>query len=290
MNYIDLEGNKIETSTSQDSLLRTLYTHVWGRILLKPLVYPMVSSFIGRLLSMSLSTHLVPKFIESNKINMEPYVTRSYKSFNDFFCREINTDNRPFSQDEGDLLSPCDSRLSVYPITSSSRFMVKDTPYTVKSLLHSDRLAKRFEGGYLYLFRLCVDDYHRYSYCASGIKSNNYRIAGKLHTVNPIANDYVPIYKENSREYTVLHTKPFGDIVQMEVGALLVGKIKNHHGKCYINRGEEKGFFEYGGSTIILLVEQGKVNVPKQFLDHTEQGYETIVRMGQTVGTSACES
>ena len=109
----------------------------------------------------------------------------------------------------------------------------------------------------------------------------------KLHTVNPIANDYYPIYKENSREYTTLHTQAFGDVIVMEVGALMVGKIVNHHGACTVRRGEEKGYFQFGGSTVILLLKAGAAQLDQDILDNSREGVETVVRMGEKIG-QAC--
>uniref|UniRef100_UPI00163D6409 phosphatidylserine decarboxylase n=1 Tax=Klebsiella pneumoniae TaxID=573 RepID=UPI00163D6409 len=92
-------------------------------------------------------------------------------------------------------------------------------------LLRDEKLAADYANGYILIFRLTVDDYHRYCYVADGKKEETVSIPGVLHTVNPVANDYFPIYKENGREYSILHSEVFGDIVMLEVGALLVGKI-----------------------------------------------------------------
>ena len=102
--------------------------------------------------------------------------------------------------------------------------------------------------------------------------------------MNPIANDYFPIYKENSRSYTIIKTELFGDIIQMEVGALCVGKIVNYHERKKVNRGEEKGKFEFGGSTVILLIEKNKVEIEQSILQNTKEGFETLIRMGQAIG------
>ena len=134
------------------------------------------------------------------------------------------------------------------------------------------------------IFRLTVDDYHRYCYVADGIKEDNVFIQGVLHTVNPLANDYFPIYKENSREYSILHTKEFGDIVMMEVGALLVGKIVNHHRKYRVLRGQEKGYFEFGGSTVVLLVKKNTVQIDADILENSAQNIETVVKFGEKIG------
>ena len=107
---------------------------------------------------------------------------------------------------------------------------------------------------------------------------------GVLHTVNPIANDYFPIYKENAREYSILRNQEFGDILMMEVGALLVGKIVNHHGKAHVSRGQEKGYFQFGGSTVVLLLKAGVVEIDEDILENSRAGIETVVKYGEKIG------
>lgn len=286
MNYIDLEGNKIEDTAEEEKLLNFLYTNPLGRILLKPLVRPAISKLAGKFLSTRFSTRLIGSFIKKNHIGMKQYEATTYHSFNEFFTRKMKKGYRPFSGNPDILISPCDCKATVYPIRENTTFSVKHTEYTLRSLLRSRKLAKRFQGGYAYILRLTVDDYHRYIYAASGKQSKSYRINGTFHTVNPVANDYLPIYKENTREYTVIHTREFSDIVQMEVGALLVGKIKNHKHSCHVHRGEEKGYFEYGGSTIILLTMKDTVLPRKDLLTNTAEGYETRLLQGHPLGTS----
>lgn len=284
MDYIDLQGKKVSNITNQDKLLSFLYTNIFGRMLLKPLIQPQVSKLAGRYLSSAHSKWLISKFIERNEINMDIYEECDYSSFNDFFTRKIKPDCRPVPEDLDVLISPCDCLATVYPIQENTTFSIKNTEYTLRSLLRSPRLAKRFRGGYAYVLRLTVEDYHRYLYSVSGKQSKNYHIDGTYHTVNPIANDYLPIYKENTREYTVIHSKEFGDVLQMEVGALLVGKISNHKQSTIVTRGEEKGFFEYGGSTIVVLTQKGRVTPRSDLLTNSKNGYETKVLQAHPLG------
>ena len=284
MDYIDLQGKKVSNITNQDKLLSFLYTNIFGRMLLKPLIQPQVSKLAGRYLSSAHSKWLISKFIERNEINMDIYEECDYSSFNDFFTRKIKPDCRPVPEDLDVLISPCDCLATVYPIQENTTFSIKNTEYTLRSLLRSPRLAKRFRGGYAYVLRLTVEDYHRYLYSVSGKQSKNYHIDGTYHTVNPIANDYLPIYKENTREYTVIHSKEFGDVLQMEVGALLVGKISNHKQSTVVTRGEEKGFFEYGGSTIVVLTQKGRVTPRSDLLTNSKNGYETKVLQAHPLG------
>ena len=284
MDYIDLQGKKVSNITNQDKLLSFLYTNIFGRMLLKPLIQPQVSKLAGRYLSSAHSKWLISKFIERNEINMDIYEECDYSSFNDFFTRKIKPDCRPVPEDLDVLISPCDCLATVYPIQENTTFSIKNTEYTLRSLLRSPRLAKRFRGGYAYVLRLTVENYHRYLYSVSGKQSKNYHIDGTYHTVNPIANDYLPIYKENTREYTVIHSKEFGDVLQMEVGALLVGKISNHKQSTVVTRGEEKGFFEYGGSTIVVLTQKGRVTPRSDLLTNSKNGYETKVLQAHPLG------
>ena len=281
------DGRVVDIPGGQDQLLARLYTTVWGRALLRPLVSPIVSRAAGWFLSTRLSKGLIAPFIRSNHIDMSQFPEEDYASYNAFFSRKIKPELRPINQDPDALISPCDSKLTVLPVTLEGVFTLKNTRYTVQSLLQSEALTRKYEGGLALIFRLTVDDYHRYCYIADGEKNANTRIPGVLHTVNPIANDVYPIYVQNSREYSLLRTASFGDVLMMEVGALLVGKIVNHHGKAHVRRGQEKGYFQFGGSTVVLLLEKGRAQVDEDILRNSCEGFETIVKMGEKIGQKA---
>lgn len=308
------DGRLIGKGDGQERLLGLLYGNCFGRVLLKMLTRPAVSKAAGWFLSSRVSCLLIGPFVQKHGIRLEEFEPDvgtaekkrkpsavgkifgsgvagqksdklQYHSYNEFFSRKIRPELRPINQNPQHLISPCDSKLTVLPITQKQRFTLKHTGYTVASLLRNKQLAREFEGGYAMIFRLTVDDYHRYCYVADGSKSENVRIPGVFHTVNPIANDYFPIYKENAREYTVLQSSVFGKMIQMEVGALLVGKIVNHHGKSTVRRGQEKGYFQFGGSTVVLLVKAGVVQVDEDILENSRAGIETVVKMGEKIGS-----
>lgn len=290
MKYMDLKGRCYEEETFQDKFLKLLYGTFVGRIKLKILTKPWVSRLGGAFLSAACSKCLIERFIRKNRIDMREYEDRTYTSYNDFFTRRIKPGKRPLPEDENILFSPCDCKVSVYPITEDTSFCVKDTVYTVESLLRSKKIAGHFENGYAVILRLTVDDYHRYCYIDNGTKSKNYFIKGKYHTVNPVANDYVSIYKENAREFTMMKTEHFGDAVQMEVGALMVGRIVNHHEEGVMHRGMEKGYFEFGGSTIVLLLQGDKVEIDPCLIERTQAGCETKIKQGQRLGAARKQS
>lgn len=286
MKYIDLEGNEIEKTTGQDKLLKTMYTTSFGRSIVKGLISPWVSYVGGEILSSRLSTVLIPSFIKKNNIQMEDYEEQYYSSYNEFFTRKIRKELRPINEDSNTLISPSDGKVSAYQITDKLIVPIKNSQYTVASLIRNKELAKQYKGGYLVIIRLTVDDYHRYCYPATGQKSQNIHINGVFHTVNPIALEHAKIYKENTREYSVLVTENFGDIIQMEIGALMVGKIVNYHESAEVTKGQEKGRFEFGGSSIALLLDANKVKIREDLLTNTERGFETMIHMGQAIGYS----
>lgn len=280
----DRNGRITGNDSLQDRFLTRLYGSRTGRFLLKPLVSPAVSSFMGKILDSRISAGIVPAFIKNTGIDMRDYEPAEYISYNDFFTRKIREGARVLDPDTEAFVSPCDSRLSVYPIDQHSAVKIKHTAYTVESLLRNKVLAERFEGGYLWLYRLCVDDYHRYIYIDDGEESRHIRIPGVLHTVNPVANDVYPIYKENTREYSLLRSRHFGTVLMMEVGALMVGKIENHSESFAVKRGQEKGNFAFGGSTIILMTQKDKVLPDQDILENSRRGIETRVHLGEKTG------
>lgn len=268
----------------ESSALRFLYKTVIGRLLLKPLTSRAVSNFVGKFMDSRLSKPLISRFVKKNGINLDDFYSDSFKCFNDCFTRRIKEDRRVIDMDKDAFISPCDALLSAYEIDENTRLNIKGSTYSVSDILVNPELAERYDGGVCLVFRLCVNHYHRYIYLDSGRKGGNLFIKGRLHTVRPIALESKPIFKQNCREYTVMHTDNFGEVTQIEVGAMLVGKIKNHHEDVEISRGEEKGMFLYGGSTIVLLVEKGKVSFDEKFFEATERGEETDVMMGERIG------
>lgn len=268
-----------------EHFLRFLYKTVLGRCLLKILTMRFISKSCGFLLDTKFSKVLIKNFIKKNNINTEEYYLDNINSFNDFFTRKIKEEYRKIDQDKGHLIAVCDGCLSAYQIKKGLVIPVKQSYYSVESLLNNKDLAEKYQDGICLVFRLGVNNYHRYIYLDDCQKEENIFIKGKLHTVRPIALETYPVFVQNSREYTLMHTGNFGDVTQIEVGALLVGKIKNYHEKGHFKKGEEKGLFLYGGSTIIVLLEKDKVKIDDIYFKNTLKGKETPVVLGQKIGT-----
>ena len=282
----DREGNPVTDScASQGKLLGLLYGTAPGRAALKLLTKPVVSQAAGYALEHPLSTIAIPPFVLKKHIRMADFAETHYRSFNAFFTRPVKPSARPVDRAPEVLISPCDAKLTVVPVDEETHFVIKGADYSLAALIGCKKLAARYRGGQVLIFRLTPDDYHRYCYpddCAVG---STRRIAGVLHTVNPVAAAHnVKVYHRNTRTVTMLNTEHFGRILQIEVGAMMVGKIVNHpHGER-VARGIEKGYFEFGGSTIVLVLPPDAVEMDAQILANSRNGAETVVKYGTGIG------
>lgn len=269
---------------NKDSLaLRFLYNTFLGRTILLLITRVFFSKVVTKFLDSRLSKILIPLFNKKYKINKNLYEKKRYKSFNDYFIRKKKEEYINIEKDSNVLISPCDCKISVYE-ANNKIFKIKHSFYNLESLLKSKMLSNEYNDGYVAICRLEPGDFHRYCYIDDGYHDAHKRIKGILHTVRPIAINKKNVFITNSRSYTVLETTNFGRVIQIEVGALMVGKIKNHHTNCGFKKGEEKGYFKYGGSTIILLFKKDMVEIDKELIDNTKNGYETIVSIGEKIG------
>ena len=271
--YFDLNDGKYIKNNDSISL-KFLYDTVLGRCILKIMTTKIVANICAKYMNSGFSKHRIKRFIKNNNINLDEYLEKDYKSFNDFFIRKIKPNKRKI--DSG-LIAVCDSKLSVYEVDSNSKFYIKNSVYTVDELIHDRNCYK-----YALVFRLCVDDYHHYIFPDDGKIINNKHINGKLHTVQPIAFKKYKVFSENDREVTFLNCSNLGNVCYVEVGAMIIGKIVNENKKSF-KKGEEKGHFEFGGSTVIMLVEKD-IKIDEKIIDNTKNGIETIVKLGQKIG------
>ena len=287
MRCLDRNGQEISAYENPTGLFRFLYDCAAGRLLLGGLVRPGVSRLAGRFMDSGFSRCLIAPFIRRSGIDMSQYETGPFRCFNAFFRRRILPGQRPETGDPAAIVSPCDGKVQVFAVDDGAQFEIKGIFYTMEQLLRSAELAERYRGGTLMLFRLSVDDYHRYAWPADGEATLPVRLDGVLHTVDPFAAERRPIYAENIREYCLIETRDRGCVLMMEVGALMVGRIVNHPVSGAVRRGEEKGYFEFGASSILLCFEKGAVIPDADLLRNTASGCETVVRLGERIGTAA---
>lgn len=229
----------------------------------------------------------IQQFIRQYGINTDEFERplESFTSFNDFFIRKLKASARPIDQTPDHLISPADSRLLAYEIKHDTLLPVKGRAFTLRELLRND-LADEYLGGRCLIFRLAPVDYHRFGYIDDGEQSPITVVKGFYRSVHPLAIwRQLPVFSENQREYCVLYTRNFGAVVHIDVGATGVGRIVQHQrqgGPC--RRGQEKGYFEFGGSTSILLFKPGSVKLDDDIASYSAQGIETLVRYGEKIG------
>lgn len=273
----------VKVTVNESFFLNFLYNTFLGRIILLFITRVSFSKIMTIFLNSRSSKLLINNFVNKYGINTEEFEEKKYKSFNDYFVRNKKEEYIKIENDSDVLISPCDCKMSVYN-ASDRNFKIKNVDYNLELLLKNNELALEYENSYVVICRLSPGDYHRYCYIDNGYHKENNKIKGILHTVRPIAVEKKKVFVTNSRSYTVLNTENFGKITQIEVGALMVGKIKNNYSNYQFKKGEEKGFFEYGGSTIILLVKKDDVKIDNYLINNTKKGYETKINIGNRIG------
>lgn len=275
--FYDLSKKEYLEIKNNNRSLKFLYNTVIGRFILKIMISKFPSKIYSIYMNSKFSKFKIKSFIKKNKINMEEYEQKEYKSFNDFFTRKIKTDSRKI---EDGMIAIADSKLLVYKIDNNLNFKIKNSIYTIDELIQDE--ASKYKNGYALVFRLDVTDYHHYIFPDDGVILKQKEIKGCLHTVQPLAFKKYKVFLENTRKVTFLDCNKLGNVCYIEVGAMMIGKITNHK-LTKFKRACEKGFFEFGGSTVILLVEKDKIKINKMILNNSEKEIETIVKLGMSL-------
>ena len=257
-----------------------LYNTFLGRILLK-LIFSRVwfSKLQAIYQNSKISKRKILPFILKYNVDMSVYENQSYNSFSDFFKRKRIIKNKTF---ENELIAIADSKLQVFSIQDNLELKIKQSIYSLNELIQDEQIAKKYKDGTCLIYRLSMDDYHRFMFLDDGNIINSKKIKGVLHTIRPISKRY-NVFCQNSRQVTFLNTKNFGRVIQIEVGAMLVGKIVNYK-KINFKRLEEKGYFDFGGSTIVQLFEKEKIKIDNDILIKSNEDIETKVEIGMKIG------
>jgi phosphatidylserine decarboxylase len=293
INYIDRQSSEIKTEkVAGESWLVWLYNNPIGELSLHTLVKrKFITSRYGEMMDSPESVDKIKPFVENYEVDLSIAQKQEFISFNDFFIRKLRPDSRPVNRDSNVVVSPADGKVLAYSNISKKDFIVKGYRFNVREFLKDDSLANKYKDGSLLLFRLCPADYHRFHFPVCGIVSPVSQIDGSYYSVNPMAiKKIVKIFCENKREYVTISTLNFGDVIMAEIGATLVGSIiQTYQGNLAV-KGEEKGYFEFGGSSIVLMFEKGRIKIDDDLLLYTKNNLETGVRMGERIGLSAIET
>lgn len=247
------------------------------------------SKLYGKYCDTKLSSKKIPAFVDEFNIDMDlaKKDIKDFTSFNDFFTRELISEARPITNDPDILISPGDGRLTAYEnIDLDNIVQIKGLTYSLRELIKDDSIASKYENGTCIILRLCPTDYHRFHFIDSGTIGPNHAIKGSYYSVNPIALKNIPkLFCENKREWSILKSDNFGDVLTIEVGATCVGSIiQTYSPNSKVNRGEEKGYFKFGGSTTILFLKKGVAKIDEDIIQQTKLGFECAVKLGEHIG------
>lgn len=294
--YIDRQTGRqeIEKVYGWKSLQILYGGNFFSRILssaLLPLVsrFPFFSAVYGTFQKSPRSVKKIVPFIKEFGVNTDEFLEpiSSFRSFNDFFIRRLKPEARPLDMDPEVVVIPADGRYYFYQeIDEFFEFNVKGERFSLLSLLGDPELAEYYVGGSMLIARLCPHDYHRFHFPCDCLPGESRLINGWLYSVNPIAlRKNIAILSQNKRRVCELQTERFGKVAYIEIGATCVGTIcETYIPNTYQRKGAEKGYFEFGASSLILLFAKGAVKFDEELLAATKKGLEVRCLLGQRMG------
>ena len=288
--------NKIEIEKVYgDGMVKFAYGNPIGRILGPVIASKMLSQLYGKSQDSLKSGQKVAPFLKNFNIPIDQYkkgsfkdnpIETSYRSFNEFFIRQFQEGERTFTEKDDEMGAFAEARYFGHAsMTDDLNVPVKGSMLRAVDLIGDPELAKDFIGGPLMIARLCPVDYHRYHYPDDGKTLKAFSVPGDLHSVNPLALKYrQDIFIKNERRVAILETEHFGKLAYIEVGATCVGKIVQSFDESQpFNKGDEKGYFLFGGSTVVLCGQKGKWAPSEDILTNTKAGIETYIQLGDVV-------
>ncbi len=236
------------------------------------------------------SARQIEPFIRKHHIDMTEFKPVTYRSFADFFDREFRPGVRKFPTAAHEMGAFAEARYFGWErVKPDQQFPIKGHSLSAAQILGDRERARSFGGGPVLLARLSPMDYHHVHYPDEGATSDHFRLGRSLWTVNWHALQNQPsILFRNERQINFLETRNFGRLAFVEIGALSVGRIVQSHAfNTAFQRGEEKSVFKFGGSAIIVFGQPGIWHPTDDLLEHTGDGIETLVRLGDTIGSSS---
>lgn len=287
--YVERDSGQIKTEkVAGERWLGWLYNNPVGEATLWGLAKrKVVSSIYGTMMDRPSSAEKIEPFVEEFNIDMGIAQQKQFKSFNDFFTRKLKNDARPVDIDSNIVVSPADGKVLAYSSIHNSDFIIKGYRFDIYSFLHDPAIAQKYIDGSMLVIRLAPNDYHRFHFPVGGKVSSLTRVDGDYYSVNPIAlRKKAEIFCLNKREFVIISSRQFGDVLMAEVGATMVGSIVQTYESDQVMKGQEKGFFKFGGSTVVLLFGKNKIRIDSDLLNNTKKGLETTVKVGERIGTA----
>lgn len=282
--YVDrATGERVTESVMGDGALKFAYETLLGRTLW-PVLFgsKFVSSLLGKYYDSPRSKKAIHSLasIPGCLVDEAEKPLEQYECFNEFFTRHLKRGARPLG--EG-VVSPADGRLMLYlNADADTPFPLKGAKRSLRSVFDSSAPKGRYD---IAVIRLAPVDYHRFHFpCDCILLGETKVVPGWYHSVNPIALIKAPdVYADNERQI-VKGRASFGEFYLVDVGAFGVGTIVQTFAGDSHKKGEEKGYFKFGGSTVIFIAKAGAVKFDEDLVRNSAEGLETRVRMGERIG------
>ena len=284
--FFNRYSQKMETEAIYgESYLKFIYGNPLGKLALWAAVKrSFFSKWYGSRMSAQSSAKKISPFVSDYNLDSSQFVDslENFKSFNDFFSRKLKSSSRPIHGTDNQLIFPADGRhIVVNDLSQEQAIWAKGQSFNLKKLLGSAERAERYKHGSVLISRLCPTDYHRFHFPCSGIISESELMNGYLYSVNPIAlMRNISYLWQNKRSITELNSDNFGKLCLLEVGATCVGGIIQTYDQGNVRKGEEKGYFRFGGSMTMIFIEPGVVTFSDDLLEQSKNGIELYALMG----------
>lgn len=229
------------------------------------------------------SVQNIPAFVAAYRVDMTEVIPETYTCFNHFFYRKINLNKRVIPENENLFLAAADCRLSTFlNENEATKYWIKGKHFTLKNLTQIESINSQSR---VIIHRLAPCDYHRWHHPFSGVCKKTTIIPGTYYTVNPLAvRSDIDVFTENHRTVRIYNTDHFGQVVEVAIGALLVGSIHLNEENIRVMRGDEAGFFAYGGSTVIYIIDNERITMDNDLCHNSFELKETLVECRTRIG------
>ena len=286
--YIDRENKEIHIEHPPvEGLLKFLYNNPIGSKTILPIVKrKLITKWYGKMMDKPSSTKKIKSFVDNFQININELEKRieEFKSFNDFFYRKLKPNARKIGNG---LISPGDGRILTFEnISDLNNFNIKGRKFTLAEFLVDDFLAEKYQNSSMAILRLAPNDYHRYHFPYEGNPSKSIKIKGNYCSVSPYAlfENLTKVFCENKREICSLNINNKKEILIISVGSTMVGSINStYKPNTVVNKGEEMGYFSFGGSTVVLIFDSDIFKINQDLLENTKSNLETYIKMGEEI-------
>ncbi len=292
--FFNRHTDRLETEAVYgERWLRWVFENPFGKLAMHAVAKrAWFSRWYGWRMGRPASAAKVRPFMDRYRINGEEHLQapEEYRSFNDFFIRKLRPEARPVDAAADSAVFPADGRhLGFAKASAVQGVYVKGQQFDLLRLLGDRELAERYANGAVVFSRLCPVDYHRFHFPVAGTPGEARLLNGFLFSVNPLAlRSRLENLWENKRFITPIQTELFGAVLMLEIGATNVGSVRHTFVPSrQVAKGEEKGYFAFGGSATLTLFEPGRIVLEDDLIEQTAQQRELYARMGTRLGKAA---